>query len=135
MAALTVHMDQSIKSKLREIFRKSEEVFGSPDSRGTPDLVPFCENILELYGKEEVDKNEFEEAFIEDFDTHKECTWELVQVCMYHLKLPKFKAHLVKRLEEAQNIPDWRAIPVIQHILSAYQEPWEDKELFYDKNS
>ncbi|WP_444932882.1 hypothetical protein [Microbulbifer sp. JTAC008] len=128
-------MDQDIKSQLRIIFRKSEEVFGAENSLGTPDLLPFCNSILELYKAANDMHMEFEEAFIEDFDIHKECTWELAQVCMYHLRLPKYKTHLEKRLKEARSAPDWRAIPVIEHILNAYEDPWKDKEMFYDTNS
>ncbi|WHI45952.1 hypothetical protein [Microbulbifer sp. VAAF005] len=130
-----MNMDSGIRSKLREIFRKSEVVFAAPESLGNPDLVPFCEQILELYKLKDTVKEDFEETFIEDFDIFKECTWELAQVCMYHLRLKRYKAHLEKQLREAQSIPDFRAIPVIEHILDAYQDPWKDKELFYDQLS
>ena len=121
----------NIELKLREIFRKSEEVFSQDDSRGNQDLVPFCNQILELYNNTD-QKGVFEDIFIDDFDNQKECTWELAQLCMYHLKLPAYKEHLLAKLLVAKQTNDWRAIPVISDILNAYEYPWPDIDLFYE---
>ncbi len=128
-------MNSDIKPKLRAIFRKSEDRLGSKDSLGNPDLVPFCHDIVRIYNLSDTNKEEFEHVFIEDFDIFNECPWELTQLCMHHLKLSKYRTHLETKLKEAKCKSDWRAIPVINHILDSYQDNWDDKELFYGKCS
>ncbi|WP_445358792.1 hypothetical protein [Microbulbifer sp. ANSA005] len=124
-----------LTDRLRKIFRESEEAFGHSDSAGTPCLVPYCEQIVELYRANSMEKGNVEKAFIDDFEHHHECTWELAQVCMYHLKLPKYKDYLQEKLKVAHDKNDWRSTAVISNILNAYEEPFEDKALFYGAQS
>ncbi len=124
-----------VESDLRAIFRKAEEQLNASDSSGNPDLVPFYEDILDIYKRSEIDKGEFEQIFINDFDFTKECPWELVQLCMHHFRFDEYKLHLERKLKTAISENDWRAVPVIKYILESYQESWDDITLFYPENS
>ena len=116
---------------IRDIFKKAENKINDESSLGCPDMVPFWLEIKRLIDKGFIDIYELECIFRDDFENYKEAPWELVQLCMYHLKLPDFRDYLHSKYDIAVATNDWRAVPVIEHILDAYELTWQDKALFY----
>ncbi len=117
---------------IRDLFKEAEIRLAAESSIGCPDVVPVWEAIYALIELKEISKEELEAIFKEDLLKHKEAPWELIQLCMYHLKLPKFKNLLGSQCKVVSKENDWRAIPVLHSILNAYENPWEDFELFYN---
>ncbi|MBB3063710.1 hypothetical protein [Microbulbifer rhizosphaerae] len=124
----------NVKESLRIIFRRAELAMAKEDSLGCPEMINFFLEIENVLRDRNDDIQLLEEAFVEDFGVNHECPWELAQLSMYHLRLPKFRTFLEKNLDLAIGRNDWRAIPVFNSILEAYRDPWDDKALFYENS-
>jgi len=117
--------------------RQAEDVYGSAESTGTPDLEPFGLRILQLVGAHPELRREFEDAFCELWRRPDAGPWELVMFCMHSLRWPRVQEYYERELQSAITREDWRAHPIARDIVAAFHDDWEDRDLFpfYDKTT
>ncbi len=99
---------------------------------GTPCLTKYAEKIVAEVKLNPGSIDEFESQFVEMWNTPGEVPFELISLCMYHLRLEGFRAYIESYRRERLAESDWRAESPTRSVLSAYDDPWKEHDLFYE---
>ena len=98
---------------------------------GTLCLTSFGEKIVQTINLAPEEKMQYLKEFEWMWSHPREVPFELIAFCMHQLKWQEFKAFIEHYRSEALLKNDWRAESPTSTILKAYEEPWEDRDLFF----
>jgi hypothetical protein len=100
------------------------------ESYAAPDLEPALVEVLRLAKSCPEARPELARCFIDLVRHPERGPWEVVQFCMHSLRWSEVRAAVEEDFERAKADQDWRAIPVLSHILAAFDPAWDDADLY-----
>ena len=95
-------------------------------------LTKYGEEIVAIVKENPGSIKKIEGEFIDMWNNPREIPYELISLCMYHLKLPGVRSYIEEYRNRELEKNNWRAESPTRDILAAYKEPWEDYDLFYE---
>src|SRR5690349_3661727 len=109
---------------------EADRKLGSKESRGDPELEPFCLRIVALARAHPDLRTEFANAFKKIVRDRELGAWETILLCMHILRWPEIKDWATSCHTECIATNDWRGEPVYRQILEAYEENWDVDGIF-----
>jgi hypothetical protein len=113
-----------------KLARDADATQKSEDTRGFPDLEPFCLKIIDLTKTHPTFRADFVDAFKSVVNDASLGAWEIIMLCMHLLRWPEIRDWSEKRRSECIAANDWRGEPVFGAILAAFDDNWEDAEFY-----
>jgi hypothetical protein len=102
------------QERFRDMCSEAEKVYNGAD------LESVLVEVLRLAESCPEARPELAECFIALLHHPEWGPWEVVQFCMHKLCWPEVRAAVEEDLGNALAAQDWRAIPVLHHILAAF---------------
>ena len=101
----------------------------APGSTGLPALERPAHALVELATSQPGARTRLAPCFLQ-LARDEGGPWELLAPCMFVLRWAEVEAGLREQLGAALASNDWRAIPVLHHLLEAFSDGWSDADLF-----
>lgn len=98
-------------------------------SGSTLDLEPIVTEAVRLVHTHPNERNELAASFVR-LGYGSGTPWEFVAACMHVLRWGEVKDGIQRTFDGAVAREDWRAIPILRNILNAFEDGWEDADLF-----
>ena len=102
----------------------------SEDTRGDPDLEPFCLQIVDLTRRHPELRKEFVHGFQSVVRERSLGAWEIIMLCMHILRWPEIRSWAESRRQECVVANDWRGEPVYRQIIEAFEDGWDEYGIF-----
>ncbi len=112
--------------QLAALASKAEDALARAGS--TLVLEPYVVAALDLAKGNPDDRADLAGAFISL--TTAGGPWEFVAACMHALRWTEVRVAIAGHLDEAIRRDDWRAIPVLRSVVEAFENEWEDADMF-----
>lgn len=98
---------------------------------GTLCLTPFGEKIIQTINSAPDKKMQYLDEFKWMWAHPREVPFELIAFCMHQLRWQEFKEFIEFYRSEALLKNNWHAEAPTSFVLSAYDELWKDRDLFF----
>ena len=120
-------------SPIEELYRlalAAELKTRSEDWRGSPDMEPFCLRIVELARAHPELRSGFILGFQRIVRERGLGDWEIIILCMHLLRWPEIKAWAEEQHRTCIAEQDWRGDSVYRCILEAFEDDWDERQIF-----
>ena len=87
---------------------------------------PLCEEMVSIAEAHPECRPELAAAFV----AASHSAYETVQFCMHVLRWEEVREAFADQLQIAVGSDDWRAIPVLHHLLASFLDDWDDSNLW-----
>lgn len=113
--------------RFRELQASAEAAISRPDSVGCADVEPAGLAILDLVAAYPELREEFIQLFV---NVLSDGPWEMLAFCMHTLRWPEVRAIIQQKRDREIATISARTSPVFDHVLDAFNDAWEDVDMF-----
>jgi hypothetical protein len=113
--------------RFRVLRAEAQAAISKPDSIGCADIKPAGFAIIRLVAAHPEMRAEFVTLFGR---TLHDGPWELLAFCMHSLRWPEVREIIQREREQQVARIGARTSPVFDHVLAAFDDDWEDIDMF-----
>lgn len=91
-------------------------------------IVPFVRDAEDLIRGYPEQRSHLATLILSEWANGR-CAWEVLAHLMHLVRWVEVRAVIAKELKASISADDWRAIPVLRHVLDAWEDDWDGRNL------